>query len=129
MQCADEVGVGRVLQEGGLHLAFCANVEQARFARRADERVVAVSKRGVLGAELPRMFEQECALELEEMAILADAEQGHDKVELPFPRRGHAGFARPTECFLRLTHNLDRFRDLCFSLWGLDRTSEPEENN
>ena len=70
MQCADEVGVRRVLQERGLHLAFCANVEQPRFARRADERVVAVIKRGVLGAELPRVFDQKRELELKELSIL-----------------------------------------------------------
>src|ERR1017187_1550892 len=124
VQGANEIGLRRILQEGGLHLAFCANVNQARFARRAKQGVVAVRKRGVLGAELPGVFEQECALELKELAILADAEQGHDKVELPFPRRGRAGLARPAECLLRLAYDFDRFRDDCFSLGALDATGE-----
>src|ERR1035437_10214091 len=124
MQCADEIGLGCILQEGGLYFAFCANINQARFARRTNERVVAVRQRSVLGAQLPGVFEQKGALELEELSILADAEQRHDKVELPLPRRRHTGFARPSECLLRLAYDLDRIRDHCFSRGALDTTDE-----
>ena len=79
VQRGDEIGFVRFSKLFDLDIAFGADVERACRAGGAHERIVGVGKGSILGAELPRVFDQEGAFKLEQVCRSPHTEPWHTK--------------------------------------------------